>query len=600
MVRMSNQSGEKAKINKKGLREAVSIFRYIRPYIAYFILGMVFLVVGSLIFLALMQLPGEMVNKATGQKTRWDLEVSDYGIVFFVVLLVQGLLSYLRTIFFAIVSEKGMADLRKDLYGKIISQELTFFEERRVGELTSRITADVEQLQSAFSVTLAEFLRQVVILIGGILFIAILTPSLSLIMLLTFPAVVILAMVFGRYIRRLSKKRQDELAITSTIVEETFQSFSAVKAFANEWYETVRYGKAVDKIVKISLVFARVRGLFFIFIITFLFGGIFFILWRGAIMVMNGEMEAGDLFTFIIYTGILGGAIASFGSLYTSLAQAVGATERIQEILRRDSEIIIREYTGQPEKRIKGDIVFKDVHFTYPSRKDVTVLKGVNIKANIGEKIALVGHSGAGKSTIIQLLMRFYPVQSGLIYVDGKELNTYDLTEYRRNIGVVPQEVILFGGTIKENILYGKPDATDDEIQDAAIRSNSLDFIQSFPEGMDTLVGERGVKLSGGQRQRIAIARAILKDPAILILDEATSSLDAESEKVVQEALHELMRGRTSIIIAHRLSTIKNVDRIYVIDDGNIIEEGSHEELFNSENGAYSHFAKLQFDTQSQ
>ncbi len=599
MSQRSEREVKQAKVSIKNLKNTMSIFRYIRPYMGYFLMGMLFLVVGSLIFLALMQLPGEMVNKATGQSSRWNLEVRDYGIVFFVVLVIQGILSYLRTLYFAIVSEKGMADLRKDLYGKIITQELTFFEERRVGELTSRITADVEQLQSAFSVTLAEFLRQVVILVGGIAFIAVLTPGLSLIMLLTFPAVVIIAMVFGKYIRELSKKRQDELAITNTIVEETFQSFSAVKAFANEWFESMRFGNAVDKIVSISLKFARVRGLFFIFIITFLFGGIFFILWRGAIMVMNGELEAGDLFTFIIYTGILGGAIASFGTLYTSLAQAIGATERIQEILGSESEVELKPVTSDSSLKIQGKIEFSDVHFTYPSRKDVSVLNGINLKAMVGEKIALVGQSGAGKSTVIQLLMRFYPIQQGRILIDGLPLSTYDLTEYRRNIGVVPQEVILFGGTIKENILYGKPEATDEEIEDAAIRSNSIEFIRSFPDGMQTIVGERGVKLSGGQRQRIAIARAILKDPSILILDEATSSLDAESEKVVQEALDELMKGRTSVIIAHRLATIKNVDKIYVIEGGKVIEEGTHDELSKNEEGAYSQFARLQFDLQS-
>ena len=320
MSRRIKNSGEKVKINKQNLSDALDIFRYIKPYMGYFIAGMVFLVLGSLIFLALLRLPGEMANTAVGESMWLDLDVKEYGWLFLLFLVTQSVLSYFRIIFFAIVSEKGMSDLRKDLYSKIITQRFTFFEERRVGELTSRITADVEQLQSAFSITLAEFLRQVVILIAGVIFIAVLTPKLSLIMLLTFPIIVILAMVFGRYMRKLSKKRQDQLAITNVIVEETFQSFSAVKAFANEWYESKRYGKSVDKIVKISLSFARIRGLFFIFIITFLFGGIFFILWRGAIMVQQGEMGAGDLFTFIIYTGVLGGAIASFGSLYTSLA----------------------------------------------------------------------------------------------------------------------------------------------------------------------------------------------------------------------------------------------------------------------------------------
>lgn len=596
MARRVIDNGEKVKLTKKNLKEALGVYKYIRPYLGYFIAGMIFLVLGSLIFLAILKLPGEMANTAIGESKWYNLEVKDYGWIFLIVLFIQGILAYFRVIFFAIVSEKGMADLRKDLYNKIITQSITFFEERRVGELTSRITADVEQLQSAFSITLAEFLRQIVTLIAGIIFIAVLTPKLSLIMLLTFPAIVILAMIFGRYIRTLSRKRQDQLAKTNVIVEETFQSLSVVKAFANEWYESIRYGEGVDKIVKISLSFARVRGVFFIFIITILFGGIFFILWRGAIMVQNGEMGAGDLFTFIIYTGVLGGAIASLGSLYTSLAQAVGATERIQKILRSESELDINETENAPAIKLNGNITYEDVHFSYPTRTDLEVLKGIDMEILSGQKVALVGQSGAGKSTIIQLLMKFYDPTSGRILVDGQPLNEYHISSFRKNVGIVPQEVILFGGTIKENILYGKPLATAKELEDAAKRSNCLEFIQSFPEGFDTVVGERGVKLSGGQRQRVAIARAILKNPSILILDEATSSLDAESERLVQEALDELMKDRTSIIIAHRLATIKDVDNIYVIEDGKIIESGNHEELSAYENGAYSNLAKLQFN----
>ena len=596
MARRLRNNGEKVKLTKDNLGKTVQVFSYIKPYLGYFITGMVFLVLGSLIFLALLRLPGEMANTATGAKKWMDLEVKDYGWVFLAILFAQGILAYFRVIFFAIVSEKGMADLRKDLYKKMISQNITFFEERRIGELTSRITTDVEQLQSAFSITLAEFLRQVVIMVAGIIFIAVLTPRLSLIMLLTFPAIVILAMVFGRYIRKLSRKRQDQLAATNTIVEETFQSFSAVKSFANEWYESIRYAGSVDKIVAISLKFARVRGLFFIFIITILFGGIFFILWRGAMMVQSGDMASGDLFTFIIYTGVLGGAIASFGSLYTSLAQAVGATERIVDILQSDTEIDIEDASRDMPLAIRGDVQFDNIHFSYPTRKDIPVLRGINMNISKGEKVALVGQSGAGKSTIVQLLMKFYETDQGDIKVDGKSLDDYNLTAYRRNIGIVPQEVILFGGSIRENILYGKPDASQEELEDAARRSNCLQFINSFPEGFDTIVGDRGVKLSGGQRQRVAIARAILRNPAILILDEATSSLDAESEKVVQSALDELLIGRTSIIIAHRLSTIKDVDRIYVLEDGKIIEQGTHLELSEVKDGAYSNLAKLQFN----
>jgi ATP-binding cassette, subfamily B, bacterial len=608
--RIESKDTPKEKLTKEKLASAVFIFKYIKPYMGYFVVGMIFLVLGSLIFMLFPGAAGEMANKAVGKvdlnldgtvkETIFsnlfeDVAVKDFWLIFLIILVTQGILSYFRTNFFSIVSEKGMADLRKDLFNKIITQRVPFFEERRVGELTSRITTDVEQLQTVFSITLAELLRQVVVMIAGITIIAIVTPKLSLLMLLTFPIIVISAVIFGRYIRKLSKARQDQLADTNSIVEECFQSFMIVKSYANEWFESIKYGKAIDKVVDTSLKFAKIRGLFFVFIITVLFGAIFFILWRGALMVQDGSMEAGDLFSFIIYTGILGGAIASFGNLYTTMVGALGATERIREILLMDSEVDIKD-SNIKVSPLKGDIVFDNVQFAYPSRTDIQVLKGININIKSGEKIAIVGQSGSGKSTIVQLLMKFYDISGGSISIDGIPVANYNPTHLRQNVGIVPQEVIMFGGTIKENILYGRPSATDEELINAAKQANAYDFVMEFPEQFETVVGERGIKLSGGQRQRIAIARAILRNPSILILDEATSSLDAESEKIVQDALDKLMQNRTSIIIAHRLATIKDVDCIYVIENGKIVEQGNHTELAAKEGGVYSHLAKLQFD----
>ncbi len=292
----------------------------------------------------------------------------------------------------------------------------------------------------------------------------------------------------------------------------------------------------------------------------------------------------------------MGGAIAGLGSFYTEILGAIGATERILDILNMESEVNVEDKINLPAERIYGNIEYRNVHFSYPSRSDVKVLDGIDFKIQAGQKIAIVGTSGAGKSTIIQLLLQFHKLTDGAIYIDGKNIYDYNLTAIRENMAIVPQEVLLFGGTIRENIAYGKPDATEQEIIAVAQKANAWEFISTFPEGLNTVVGERGIKLSGGQRQRIAIARAILKDPAILILDEATSSLDAESEKVVQEALYELMRGRTSIIIAHRLATIRDVDCIYVLGDGKIIEQGTHEELSLLEDGLYNNLAKLQFE----
>lgn len=538
---------------------------------------------------------GEMANAAAGE-SRFDLSVTDYGLLFLVILVFQGAFSYFRTILFAVVSEKGMADVRKNLFSKLMSQHLQFYEERRVGELTSRITADVEQLQSAFSITLAEFLRQILILITGLIILAVLTPALSLTMLMTFPFVVLLALIFGRYIRRISRKRQDEIANTNTVAEEALQSFQVVKSFANELFEMKRYGKSVDEVVQVSLRYAKIRGLFFVFIITILFGAIFFILWRGAIMVQEGEMPLGDLFSFIIYTGIIGGAIAGLGNLYTTLAGAVGASERIMEILASEGEFDNNEVPKESEIKVEGRLAFEEIDFSYPARPDMEVLKSISFEVEKGEKVALVGVSGSGKSTIVKLLLRFYEPDSGQIKLDGKSIDHYDVRTLRNCFALVPQEVMLFGGTIRENIEYGKPGAGLDEVYQAAKLANALEFIEQFSTGFETVVGDRGVKLSGGQRQRIAIARAILKNPKLLILDEATSSLDADSEQVVQEALDNLLQGRTAIIIAHRLATIRNADKILVLDKGYIVEQGTHSELIGKE-GLYQKLAKLQFDS---
>ena len=588
-------TGERVKLKWSSIKEAVGIFRFIRPYQIYFYIGLFLLVASSLVFMIFPGAAGEMANAANGT-SKLPYTVTQYGLLFLVILVIQGLFSYFRTITFAIVSEKGMADVRKALYDKLISQPIQFYEERRIGEITSRLTTDVEQLQGAFSITLAEFLRQFVILIAGIGILAWLAPKLSLIMLLSFPVIVILAMVFGRYIRKLATERQDKLAKTNIVVEETLQSFSSVKSFTNEWYESIRYAKSVGEIVRISLRYARVRGVFFIFIITILFGGVFFVLWQGALLVENGEMEVGDLFSFIIYTGLIGGAIAGIGNMYTVLAGAIGATERILEILRMDQEIDLSAESATGFTPLTGNISFDSVAFSYPTRNDLAVLKEISFKVNAGEKVALVGASGSGKSTIAKLIMYYYEVDQGEIKIDDKPISDHDLINLRKNIAVVPQEVILFGGTILENIRYGKQDATPAEIEDAARKANAWEFIDGFPDKLQTIVGDRGIKLSGGQRQRVAIARAILRNPTILLLDEATSSLDAEAEKVVQEALDKLLEGRTSLIIAHRLATIRKVDCIYVIDDGQIIEQGTHEELSELD-GAYHALAKLQFET---
>ena len=586
---------EKEKFNKEKIKDSLKIFTFIKPYRWKFILGLILLLISSLVFLVFPYLSGAMIDIAQGDS---DLpyDLKQIGWILLLVLSIQGIVSYSRVMLFAHVSEKGIRDLRMALYNKLIVLPLEFFEENRVGDLISRLTADAEKVERVFSITLAEFFRQIILLIGCIFFIAITTPRLALIMLLSFPVIVIGGFFFGRYIRNLSRKKQKQLAETNVIVSETTQSIQTVKAFTNESYEAGRYGTAQNKLVKIALKFAQGRASFSVFIVTILFGALFFVIWQGAMMLQQGTISAGELVSFVAYTATIGAAIAGLGNFVTELLGAVGATERLMEILDMDSEVEMEE-TGSAPAKIFGNISYENVTFSYPTRPDIQVLNNLNLKIEAGKKVALVGSSGAGKSTIIQLLQRFYKLDSGSIKVDDKDIFDYPVSAYRKNLGIVPQEVLLFGGSIRENLLYGKPDATEEEIINAAKVSNSWEFISKFPEGLETLVGERGVKLSGGQKQRVAIARAVLRNPTILLLDEATSSLDAESESLIQDALNHLMQGRTSIIIAHRLSTIKDVDCIYVIENGQIVEKGTHEELTAIEDGAYNTLAKLQFES---
>jgi ABC-type multidrug transport system fused ATPase/permease subunit len=593
---MDQKESPRTKLSKESLREALKIFAFIRPYRWQFVLGLVLLFLSSTIFMVFPFSVGLMLDVAQGKPTPFDLDLSRIGLLLLLVLAFQGIVSYSRVMLFAQISEKGTADIRMALYQRVIALPIVFFEKTRVGDLVSRLTNDVEKLYNTFYFVLAEFFRQVILLIGGVVFLAWQTPRLAGVMLLTFPIIVVGAMVFGRRIRKMSKKRQEMLAETNTILDETLQTIHAVKAFTNEAFETGRYRKSNGGVVGISMQFASGRALFAVFIITVLFGALFFVIWTGMRMVQSGEVTAGQLVSFVTFTAVIGGAIAGLGNFYTELVGAVGATERIRELLTAQTETEARPQANRPAGRLNGDIRFEDLRFSYPTRPDVEVLKGVDIFIPSGQKVALVGQSGAGKSTIMQLLLQFHHPDGGHIRIDDQSIADYALESYRQNFAIVPQEVILFGGSIRENILYGKPGATEAEIIQAARQANAWDFVSGFPEGLDTIVGERGIKLSGGQRQRIAIARAILRNPSILLLDEATSSLDAESEKVVQEALNNLMEGRTSIIIAHRLATIREVDCIYVLENGRIVEQGTHEQLSAKEDGAYSSLARLQFD----
>ncbi|MBE7174928.1 MAG: ATP-binding cassette domain-containing protein [Mucilaginibacter polytrichastri] len=594
-----DQELPKARINRDSLKKAARLVGYLKPYRGKFIAGMIFLFLSSLVGLAFPAFLGALIDAASG-KQRFALippRLDVIGIVAFSVLFVQAFISFFRILWFVQVAERSLADIRRDTYFKLITLPMNFFASRRVGELNSRISADLSQIQDAITTTLAEMIRQIILLIGGISMLAIVSGKLTLLMLIVLPVLVAVAVVFGRFIRKLSRQAQDQLAQSNTIVEETLQGISNVKAFVNEAYEAGRYRSSVNKVVEIAVRGAKFRGIFASFVVFCLFGTIVGVIWYGSHLVQHGDLSVGSLTTFILYAVFVAAAMGSFPELYANMQKAVGATERVLEIFDEHSEnVSINIADNIVQKPIKGQLEFRDVHFAYPSRKEITVLNGVSFEAFSGEKIAIVGSSGAGKSTLASLILQFYEPLKGEILYDGKPSFAYSLTDIRNQVAIVPQDVLLFGGTIRENIAYGKLDAAPDEVTEAAKRANAHQFITSFPEGYETVVGERGIKLSGGQRQRIAIARALLKNPSILILDEATSSLDSESERLVQEALEELMKNRTSIIIAHRLSTVREADKIIVLDKGVIAESGTHAELMLNSDGLYRHLSQLQFE----
>lgn len=592
---------EKVKLSKDSFKYAKRIFKYIKPYRGIFIIGWLFLVLSSLSGLLFPLLMGQLLGSGTSDGSSMQgimnkLSIDDinsFALALFILFAIQALFSFFRVVIFTNVTENTLRDIRKDAFERLIYMPMDFFNQNKVGELTSRVASDITQIQETIRTTIAEFFRQMVIVIGGIAFLLFLSWKLALIMLATVPVMAVVAVVFGRFIRKLSKTAQDEAANSNVIIEESLMGITNVKAFTNEKYLIGKYAKAVQYIRDLNIKSGLWRGVFVSFIIFCLFGAIVFIVWQGVLMTQgpNPELSTRDFFSFIMYTIMMGASFGSIPDLYASLQKAIGATENLMRIVAEKHERELHEGSQKPV--ISGEIEFNHVSFTYPQRPDIEVLKDIHFKVEQNQKVALVGSSGAGKSTIASLLMDFYAVSSGAIKVDGVSLKDIDLEYLREHLSIVPQEVILFAGTIRENIAFGKLDATEEEIIDAAKKANAWNYISAFPEGLDTQVGDRGIQLSGGQKQRIAIARAILNNPKILILDEATSALDSESEKLVQEALDKLMEGRTSIVIAHRLSTIKQSDQIIVLENGSIAEQGTHDEL-SALNGSYTKFLQLQ------
>ena len=579
---------------------------YLRPHAWGYAGGVVIISLSGVLTLLVTRLWGQLggVGASTGEQTELESplamlqidmgNLTQIGWLILCVLSVQAALSFGRVILFAKMTEDMMLAMRRDAFEAIVSMPMRFFDTRRVGDLNSRVSADITSIQDVFTTTLAELLRQIIIIIGGILALLYFSVTLTLLMLITLPVMIIAAILFGRFIRKLSKRTQDQVADSNTIVQETLTGIISVKSFANEAWEVLRYLGSIQNIRTLAMKGAIWRGAFASFIILFIFGAITLVIFKGAELMVTGGLASEHFFTFLLMTGLVAGSIGGIAAQFSALQRGLGAIESLMELMDEAREDVITEVDAPLSPlKLMGDVRFQNVQFHYPNRQDVQVLSGLDLRIEPGKRLALVGPSGAGKSTIAALLLRFHDPVEGHILIDDQALGDFSLTALRKRMAFVPQEVILFGGDIRSNIAYGKTDATEEQIRSAAKKANALAFIESFPEGFGTVVGERGVQLSGGQRQRIAIARAILRDPDILILDEATSALDATSEKEVQIALEALMQGRSSLIIAHRLSTIKNADQIAVLADGRVQEIGTHDDLL-ARNGAYKRLVENQ------
>ncbi|MFM8178563.1 MAG: ABC transporter ATP-binding protein [Candidatus Kapaibacterium sp.] len=508
-----------------------------------------------------------------------------------ILFVVQALVNYFTSVSLATITENVLARLRSRVFDHILRLPLGVFSERRVGELMSRVTSDITQIQETFTFTMMQLLRQSIFLVGGIVFIVIRSVRLTTPVLITLPLIIFIALVFGRRLRAISTQVQDILAGATTIVEETFQAIESVKSYTNEAYEHTRYRNRLSEYVLLAIKAAKIRSVLISFILFAMFGGIAGVLAYGVYLVRLNELTIGELLSFILYAFFVAGALGSFAELFGQIQRTLGASVRVREILNEQPE----DSGARDDMRRLGEITISDVSFRYPSRDEVFALNDVSLHIPAGARVAFVGESGAGKSTTAALIQRLYEPTSGSILFDGVPARTLSLHTVRSNIGFVPQDIVLFGSTIEENIRYGNVNAAESEVLDAARHAYALEFIEKMPEGMATVVGERGVKLSGGQRQRIAIARALLKNPPILILDEATSSLDSQSEHYIQQALEHLMSGRTTIVIAHRLSTIRRCDRIFVFHNGGVAEQGTHDQLIADTDSRYARLCRLQF-----
>jgi ABC-type multidrug transport system fused ATPase/permease subunit len=601
MLRPKKEKKEKVQLTRDSYRKAGKLFSYLKPYRLQYAIGWIFLVLSTSIGLVFPVLLGQLLGAGSGAKTSMaevvrSIDLSNINTVataLFILFGAQAVFSYFRVVLFTNVTESTLRDLRANVFQRLLNLPMDFFNRNTVGELTSRLSSDITQIQETLRTTVAEFFRQIVMIVGGISILLFISWKLALIMLGTVPVIAIVAVIFGRFIRRLSKEAQDKTASANAIAEEALTGIGNIKAFTNEVFSMLRFTNAINEIKRLNIKSGLWRGVFVSFVVFCMFGAIVFIIWQGLLLTEGPHpgLAKGDLYSFLMVTLLMAASIGSLPDFYAGIQKSIGATEKLMNLLTEISEKEL--FTGTATPTITGAITFDNVHFSYPQRPDISVLNGISFSIGSNQTLALVGASGGGKTTIASLVLNYYPEFTGDILFDNTSSKAIELNYLREHIAIVPQDVILFAGTIYENIAFGKPSASKEEVEAAAVQANAFEFIQRFPDGFETQVGDRGIQLSGGQKQRIAIARAILKNPTILILDEATSALDSESEKLVQDALDQLMKGRTSIVIAHRLSTIRNADKIIVLQNGLVAESGNHTELLAA-NGLYADLLKLQ------